>query len=248
MNCEWRGRLDAYADGELKEPEFEAMQAHLRTCSSCAAEALGRMQIKRAVHAAATETFVPSAEFRAKLLSSIDVAHAPRRGLWPALVIATATVAAVLVAALILLQPRNRSDVFGEVVDLHTSVLASANPVDVISSDRHTVKPWFEGKLPFTFNLPELQNSEFRLIGGRMAYIQHSPAAQLLFAVRKHQISVFILENSEKLSKSLGKEATGHRLDFNLETWPQDGLRYIAVSDSNAADVEKLSSLLRAAQ
>lgn len=248
MNCEWRGRLDAYADGELQEPEFEAMQAHLRTCSSCAAEALGRVQIKRAVHAAATETFVPSAEFRARVLSSIDVERAPRRGLWPALVIAAAMVAAVLVAALILLQPRNRSDVFGEVVDLHTSVLASTNPVDVISSDRHTVKPWFAGKLPFTFDLPELQNSEFQLIGGRMAYIEHSPAAQLLFAVRKHQISVFILQDSEKLSKSLGKETTGHRLDFNLETWPQDGLRYIAISDSNAAEVEKLSSLLRAAQ
>ena len=248
MTCEWRGRLDAYADGEVQQTEFEAMQAHLRTCSSCAAEALDHMQMKRAVHAAAKDAFVPSAEFRARLLGSIDVQCAPRRRLWPALVLATAMVAAVLVAALILLQPKNRPDVFGEVVDLHTSVLASANPVDVLSSDRHTVKPWFQGKLPFTFNLPELQNSEFQLIGGRMAYIEHSPAAQLLFAVRKHHISVFILQDSEKLSKSLGREITGHRLDFNLETWPQDGLRYIAISDSNAADVEKLGSLLRAAQ
>lgn len=248
MTCEWRGRLDAYADGELQQPEFEALQAHLRTCSSCAANALGRMQTKRAVHAAASDAFMPPAEFRARVLGLIDVERAPRRGLWPALVIATSMVAAVLVAALILLQPRNRSDVFGEVVDLHTSALASTNPVDVVSSDRHTVKPWFQGKLPFTFNLPELQNSEFQLIGGRMAYIEHSPAAQLLFAVRKHHISVFIVQDSEKLSRNLGKETTGHRLDFNLETWAQDGLRYIAISDSNAADVEKLSSLLRAAQ
>jgi anti-sigma factor RsiW len=248
MTCQWRERLDAYADGELQQPEFEEMQAHLRTCSACATEAVARMQIKRVIHAAASDAFMPSSEFRAKVLGSIQVERAPRRGFWPALVLASAMAAAVLVAAVILLQPRNRSDVFGEVVDLHTSALASANPVDVVSSDRHTVKPWFQGKLPFTFNLPELQDSEFQLIGGRMAYIEHSPAAQLLFGVRKHHISVFILQNSESLSKNLGRQTTGHRLDFNLETWAQDGLRYIAISDSNVADVEKLSSLLRTAQ
>jgi anti-sigma factor RsiW len=157
-------------------------------------------------------------------------------------------VTALLVAALVLLQPRTGSDVLAEVVDLHVSALASTTPVDVVSSDRHTVKPWFQGRLPFTFNLPELQNSEFRLLGGRMAYIEHSPAAQLLFGVRKHEISVFILQDSERLGKLLGKEKAARRLDFNLETWPQDGLRYIAVSDSNSADLEALSSLLRGAQ
>ena len=60
-----------------------------------------------------------------------------------------------------------REQALAELVDLHVATLASANPVDVISTDRHTVKPWFQGKLPFTFNLPELQNSSFKLVGGR---------------------------------------------------------------------------------
>ncbi|HKW17518.1 MAG TPA: zf-HC2 domain-containing protein [Terriglobales bacterium] len=248
MNCEWRGRLEAYADGEIRQPELERLQAHLRTCSSCAAEALGHMQMKRAVHTAATDAFVPSVELRTKLLAAIDSRRASRRAWWPKLAFASTMVTALLVAALILLRPTTRPDVFAEVIDLHTSALASANPVDVVSSDRHTVKPWFQGKLPFTFNLPELQNSEFQLIGGRMAYIEHSPAAQLLFGVRKHEISVFILQDSDKLDKELGKDLTTRRLEFNLKTWPQAGLRYIAISDSNAADVEKLSSLLHAAQ
>jgi len=248
MNCEWRGRLDAYADGELPQPELDQVQAHLRTCSSCAAEALDRVQLKRSVHLAASDTFIPSAEFRTRLLGSIAPERAPRRGLVPALLLATVTVVTVLIAALVVLQPRSRPDVMAEVVDLHVSALASANPVDVVSSDRHTVKPWFQGKLPFTFNLPELQNSEFHLIGGRMAYLEHSPAAQLIFGVRKHEISVFILQDSERLAKELGKETPSRRVQFNLETWQQNGLRYIAVSDSNAADLQALSSLLQSVQ
>jgi anti-sigma factor RsiW len=248
MNCEWRERLDAYADGELPQTEIEQMEAHLSNCSGCTAEALSWMQFKRSVHAAAADAFIPSREFRTRLLNSIDTRRAPRRGLWPTLIIGTAVIAAMLVAALILLQPRSRQDVLAEVVDLHVSALASANPVDVVSSDRHTVKPWFQGKLPFTFNLPELQNSDFHLIGGRMAYIEHRPAAQLIFGIRKHEISAFILQDSEDLTGLLGREATAHRLEFNMETWPQNGLRYILISDTGSSDVGALGSLLRAAQ
>ncbi len=61
-----------------------------------------------------------------------------------------------------------RDHVFSEIADLHVATLASSSPVDVISSDRHTVKPWFQGKIPFAFDLPELQNSDFSLLGGRM--------------------------------------------------------------------------------
>ena len=64
-----------------------------------------------------------------------------------------------------------RQRVFSELADLHVSALASATPVDVISTDRHTVKPWFQGRIPFSFNLPELQGSEFTLIGGRVTYL-----------------------------------------------------------------------------
>lgn len=64
-----------------------------------------------------------------------------------------------------------------EVADLHIATLASANPIDVVSTDRHTVKPWFAGKIPFTFNLPELQNSPFTLLGAKVSYLNQSPGA-----------------------------------------------------------------------
>ena len=85
-----------------------------------------------------------------------------------------------------------RNHLFSEVADLHVATLASSSPVDVVSTDRHTVKPWFQGRIPFAFNLPELQNTDFTLLGGRVTYLDQVPGAQLIYDIRKHHISVFI--------------------------------------------------------
>jgi anti-sigma factor RsiW len=123
--------------------------------------------------------------------------------------------------------------------------MASANPVDVISTDRHTVKPWFQGKLPFTFNLPELQNSPFKLVGGRVAYFKHSAGAQLLFELRNHQMSVFILQDQAGMIPF--ETGATREMAFNVETWSEGGLRYVVLGDANASDIHELSELLRAA-
>ena len=98
-----------------------------------------------------------------------------------------------------------RDQVFSEIADLHVATLASSSPVDVISTDRHTVKPWFQGKIPFAFDLPELQNSEFSLLGGRMTYLDQTPGAHLIYDVRKHHISVFVFQE-RSLPGQVGRE------------------------------------------
>jgi anti-sigma factor RsiW len=133
----------------------------------------------------------------------------------------------------------------GELADLHISALASAHPVDVVSSDRHTVKPWFQGKLPFTFNLPELQNSPFTLLGGRLAYFQQSPGAQLLFGIRKHEISVFIFQSRARLSDTSLRIVAGKTSTFNCESWTEGGLRYFVVGEAAPADMHALSAILQ---
>ncbi len=133
MVCEsWKAKLDTYLDGEVPEKEMRTFDAHVRNCPSCSADALTRVQMKRAIQVAG-KRFTPSAEFRKRMQQSM----APM------------------------------------------ATLASSSPVDVISTDRHTVKPWFQGKIPFAFNLPELQNSEFSLLGGRMTYLEQTPASRL---------------------------------------------------------------------
>ena len=128
---------------------------------------------------------------------------------------------------------------------MHVGTLASSSPVDVISSDRHTVKPWFQGRIPFTFNLPELETSEFSLVGGRVTYLGQTPGAQLIYQIRKHRISVFVFPDDSLRAKFPLHSGTGRTLSFNSETWSQSGLRYFVIGDASASDIHRLSDLLR---
>ena len=137
-----------------------------------------------------------------------------------------------------------RQRVYSELADLHVAALASTTPVDVVSSDRHTVKPWFQGKIPFSFNLPELQGTEFTLLGGRVTYLAQTPGAHLIYQIRRHEVSVFIFQDRGEETAS---PASGpmHTLSFNVENWTQNGLRYFVVGDVGADDIQALSKLLR---
>jgi anti-sigma factor RsiW len=126
------------------------------------------------------------------------------------------------------------------------AALASSSPVDVISTDRHTVKPWFQGKIPFAFNLPELQNTEFSLVGGRMTYLDQTPGAHLIYDIRKHHISVFVFQERSLPAKLADNSLLPKQLPFNLETWSQGGLRYFVVGDASAADIDRLAKLFKA--
>jgi len=245
MSCErWIEKLDAYVDGELTAGEARALDEHLRGCSSCTAEVLRKVQQKRAVHAVG-QKFKPDPAFRARIQKSIAARKPsfPNRRWFPAL----ATSAIVLIAGALFLTLRgSQQQLIGELVDQHVATLASANPVDVVSTDRHTVKPWFAGKIPFTFNLPELQGSPFVLVGGRVSYLNQSPGAELIFRVRQHQISLFIFQD-QGLGEAGRHEPARSALSFEVRTWRHNGLRYFVVGDASPQDLDKLSELIKAA-
>jgi anti-sigma factor RsiW len=248
MGCEqWRGKLDAYVDGELDPAEANALGAHLRGCAACAADALGRVQMKRSVLTAGTR-YAASAELRNRIAKSV-AAKPPRRGSgwhWRILAFPALSVLILSVAVNLYVGRENarRQRVYSELADLHIGALASATPVDVVSTDRHTVKPWFQGKIPFSFNLPELQGSEFTLLGGRVTYLGQTPGAHLIYQVRKHEVSVFIFQDRGEETASLPLGPV-HALSFNVENWKQNGLRYFVVGDVSAEDIQALSKLLR---
>jgi anti-sigma factor RsiW len=168
-----------------------------------------------------------------------------------AVVLAVGTLTSIYLGARSGKNTASRDRVYSEIADLHVATLASPSPVDVISTDRHTVKPWFQGKIPFAFNLPELQNSEFSLLGGRMTYLDQTPGAHLIYDVRKHHISVFVFQErslSLKLSARLDDNSLSPKqLPFNMETWSQGGLRYFVIGDASAADIDSLAKLFKAA-
>jgi anti-sigma factor RsiW len=137
-----------------------------------------------------------------------------------------------------------RQRVYSELADLHVAALASSTPVDVRSTDRHPVRPWFQGKIPFRFNLPELEGTGFTLVGGRVAYLAQTPGAHLIYQLRNHELSVFIFPDRGAETASLPPEVT-HTLSFSEENWSQNGLRYFVIADVSSDDIQSLSKLLR---
>jgi len=246
MACElWGEKLDAYLDGELVPAEQRALHEHLRGCASCAADSLERLQAKRAIQAAG-QRFVPDAAFRARMLKNLAAPTPARNFRWFPALAAVATL--LIIGTLFIMQNRDRTraqHLMSELTDLHVATLASANPVDVISTDRHTVKPWFAGKIPFTFNLPELEGTPFVLVGGRISYLNQSPGAELIFRVRQHQISVFIFQE-RAVGPTTVTETAQTALSFNTRSWSHNGLSYFVIGDASAEDLDKLGDLLKA--
>lgn len=245
MVCEsWKAKLDTYLDGEVPQEEMRTVDAHVRNCPSCSADALTRVQMKRAIQVAG-KRFTPSAEFRKRVQQSM----APKRQRsfrlgWMLAAAAVILVVGTLTSAY-LGNRSGRDQVFSEIADLHVETLASSSPVDVISTDRHTVKPWFQGKIPFAFNLPELQNSGFSLLGGRMTYLDQTPGAHLIYDVRKHHISVFVFQERSLPAGLENNSLSPKKLPFNMETWSQGGLRYFVIGDASTADINNLAKLFK---
>jgi anti-sigma factor RsiW len=240
----WTAKLDAYLDGELESGEMTKLDGHLRECPACAAEGLRRLQWKKNIQSAA-QRYVPDPRLRQRLQKRISRKN-PALRWWPAYA-ATLAVLLLLVGIGVLRegsrQERN-SRIVSELADLHVSTLASATPVDVVSSDRHTVKPWFAGKIPFTFDLPELKGSPFELVGGRVAYLEQSPGAELIFRVRQHQISVFLFQE-RAVPEGFPKVGPIDARSFHLETWTYDHMRCFVIGDAAPEDIQALSKLMK---
>jgi anti-sigma factor RsiW len=210
--------VERYADGETSTEALAEIESHLHDCSRCANAVLGVMQMKRAVRASMPR-FTPR---RPLVLHK----RASQTFVWFA---AAAALIAIAIGGEMLMISRNSSA--RELADLHSTILASANPIDVISTDRHTVKPWFEGRVPFAVNVPDLSATPFRLIGGRVVFWHGRPGAYLLVGKGAHKISLFIFESLPSL---------GNTPQMTIDEWRANGLTYVAVGDVPREDLEVL--------
>jgi len=243
MQCDLEpGKLAAYLDGEASGPD---MRAHIAACPACAAEVAEIVALKRGLREARGK-FAPSAEFRARMMKQVTAKkrHTMPGWMWPALT----AVAAMVIVTVAWMHFSQRQDALSEVADLHVSMLASANPVDVVSTDRHTVKPWFAGKIPFAFNVPEFAGSDFALLGGKVAYFDQQPGAQLLVSKQQHKISVLIFKESPEMERAFVRaKSVEARNGFAIETWSSGGLRFVVTGDTEPATIEKLAGMMRQA-
>jgi anti-sigma factor RsiW len=138
-----------------------------------------------------------------------------------------------------------RAALVAEACDLHIATLAANLPPQVVSSDRHTVKPWFQGKLPFSFNLPETLPDGATLDGANLAYLDNRPVAQLLFSIGRHRVSVFVEQSRGPAAPAVWNSA--HQ-GFNVVNFSTPELEMIAISDVDPARLSDLTTSLEAAQ
>ena len=239
MNCDWRGKTGLYVDGELEPAAEQAFAGHLQSCADCSAAVLEQQELKKSVRLAG-KRFSPPPDLYANVRKQM---HQPEsvKPWWKWSVIAAAFVLFAAFGLTWYSRSQIASPTVAQLIDQHVTMMASANPIDVISSDKHTVKPWFQGKLPFTFNPPELAaGSPFTLVGGKLVYAQHSPGAELVYQVRQHKISVFIFQ-----ARDMHGETSAGNQTFVVNGWQQGGLQYYVVTDAAKEDADRLGSLFK---
>lgn len=241
-------QLTAFIDGELSSREGDAIQQHLIDCHRCALRVLSATQVKGAT-ARAAQRFAAPPEALAHLAAQLHPQEAKkiariysfRSTVWAAL-------AACLLLAVSLIgwwQIRQANALSAELLDQHLATLSSDASPEVISTDRHTVKPWFQGKLPFTFNLPDVLPADTTLKGGNLTYLNGQAAALLLFTIHKHDVSVFLAPRSDS---SIAAVLPGTRSGFAIHSATTPQLSIITVSEVNPADLDLLLSTLVEAQ
>jgi len=241
-------QLSAFVDGELPATESHEVQQHVADCHSCALRVLSAVQLKTAT-ARAAERFAAPPEALARISEQLRSQEPKKTArIYPFRSIPWAAVAAVLLLAVTLIgwrQTRQASALSAELLDQHLATLSSGASPEVISTDRHTVKPWFQGKLPFSFNLPDILPADSTLKGGNFTYLNGQPSALLLFTIHKHDVSVFLTQRS---GNPIVTVLPGMRSGFAIQGATTADLRIIAVSDVNPADLDRLVAALVQAQ
>jgi anti-sigma factor RsiW len=235
--------LGALIDGELDAANVQALETHLKTCPGCA-QHLARLQ---ALHAQLADPGVapPAPEsLRRRVLADLDREDRGGRRLAAVLPWTVSGVTTALAASLALVvMVRPGADALEDqlVADHVRSTLAS-HLVDVQTSDRHTVKPWFNGKLDFAPPVLDLQPEGYPLVGGRLDYAQGRTIAALVYGRGKHVINLFVWPQDKGLRLPvLGRSREG----YHVVRWERGGLQFWAVSDVDPHDLEGFSQAYR---
>ncbi len=250
MSCPERGpALHAYADGELDALGTATLESHLRDCPGCRAELDDIEAVRAAMRAPDARLRAPDAlRRRIEALADAELVGAPpQRWNWPSFAGGGALGALAASIALMLALPQFTApslpeELPGELVASHVRSLQVSHLVDIPTSDRHVVKPWFNGRIDFAPPVPELKPQGFPLVGGRLDVIGGRTVAAIVYKRRLHTINLFV--------RPAGANATQtsvSRDSFSLVHWTANGLDFWAVSDVGAGELEEFARDFRAA-
>lgn len=241
MQCETcTDRLEAYHDGELSSDDAATMRAHLASCAECSATYSQLVGLSQRLKADLVTFPVPDV-LRARIHSEllVEAEQAPRARArarsWPALAAAGLLIAVVSsTATWATLRGRGASELrTNEVLASHVRSLMPNHLVDVASTDQHNVKPWFNGRVDLSPQVPTLAAAGDSLVGGRLDYVAGRPVAVVVYARRQHVINVYSWPDRGGDAPPQVRSAQG----YHLVQWHADNVMYWAVSDLNVPEL-----------
>ena len=252
MTCENNEPLlHAYFDGELDLVRSVEFEEHLKTCADCAGKLHEQQILRQSLRS--SNLYEPSPEsLQSRIRATLpgDKVHRKLIPMWRRSAIQWSVVAAAFVIAVFLgvraipniVGRRHTSLIAQEIVASNIRSLQPGHLFDVQSTDQHTVKPWFDGKLDFSPPVVDLASAGFPLIGGRLDYIDQRDVAALIYQRRKHFINVFVWPGSTGFSsKQTIKSCQG----YNVMRWSRGGFQFWAVSDVSPSDLADFVQLLK---
>jgi anti-sigma factor RsiW len=244
---EWKDLLHGFIDGELDAANAARFEAHLATCRECAGEMENALMVKRLAAREGVKWQAPEA-VHARVQAALSLEQAMtkrasaatsqtgnpwRRGLrfirdW-SFVPSLAVLAASLM--LVLNVPQQSQSIEDQLLASHVRSMLADHLTDVLTSDQHTVKPWFNGKIDFSPPVVDLAAQGFPLVGGRVDYLDGRVVAALIYRRHGHVINLFIWPGTS------GTHGNAEKDGYNFVEWHADGLIFWAVSDVAAPDL-----------
>jgi anti-sigma factor RsiW len=232
--------LHALLDDELDAGHAREIEGHMRDCARCAGEFRAHRRMQEAIASAPTLRFDAPLSLRRRIEKALQLApqratnrRAVLKGFFMGGALSAAMAASVVVG---IIRHDEQDRMLGDLVSAHVRSLQGEHLTDVETTDQHTVKPWFNGRLDLAPPVVDLTAQGFTLIGGRLDYLDGQPVAAVVYRRRKHVINLFVASAS-----GLGGRAP--KLDtlqgYNIYRWSARGLDFLAVSDINAKELQE---------
>jgi mycothiol system anti-sigma-R factor len=239
--------LHGYMDGELDAARAADFERHLISCADCVAVLEANESVRSSIQRAGLYERAPKA-LRQKIQAQVNGTTQPlvlpirNPAPWRWLAIAATVLLALFLGWRLpsLLPGSGENALASAIVDAHLRSLQPGHLEDVQSTDQHTVKPWFDGKLDFAPPVQDFVNQGFPLRGGRLDVIRGRTVAVLVYARRKHLVNVFVWPSAEADSEPV----SGSQLGYHWIDWRKGGMEMYAVSDLNPDDLRELQRLL----
>jgi anti-sigma factor RsiW len=248
MSCnETKNLLNAYVDGELDSAGSLSVESHVQRCASCMADVDRLRALSSSIQGGGLRFKAPQ-NLKRNVKAAIRAANPETKSSffnwrW-ASALASAVVVVILGWAVTTQWTRSSEEALlvNDIISSHVRSMMANHITDVASSDSHTVKPWFGGKLDYSPPAKDLTEQGFRLIGGRLDYLDNRPVAAVVYQRSQHFINLFVWPSN---NPAIRQEDQLARQGYNLLHWTKDGMTYWLVSELNLTELSECARLLK---